>query len=418
MRLSSYNSTSTPAVILEDVPGNGGGVSPYSNGKNEGLSMKGVIRTREKCAYCGGKFEEGWIGRERDLVCSCGRTPRTYYVYLYWNGDHKIVNDKQGNQLKSYFQANRLLERIRSEIDSKTFDITEYKQKTRKQFSPHKLILKWYRLKHKKGLAPTTLKDYRGYIRNYFSPSCQKQKIEDCREIRTINITEFFTSLPNRLSLKTKKNIMVALKNFTDWLQDQEILERNPTYEKFDVPEPKKKWSKKSVALQALQFVPEHDRPIIHFMLYHPVRSGEACALKVKDFNADEGYIHIQRAISLGEERHRKNRKSYLCAISEQFDVQKIIKLKFPEQFVFVNSLGNHYTSNHLKKIWKKACEKAGIEYIPLKYSSRTTIATEAINRGVPIEHVAGALGNSVAVANKHYAHLQWKATKGVVDGK
>ena len=388
--------------------------------------MKGVIRTREKCAYCGGKFEEGWIGRERDLVCSCGRTPRTYYVYLYWNGDHKIVNDKQGNQLKSYFQANRLLERIRSEIDSKTFDITEYKQATKKQFNARKLIRKWYKGKVKKGLAPTTLKDYRGYIRRYFSPSCQKQNIEDCREIRTYHITNFFDSMPSSISLKTKKNIMVALKNFTDWLTVQGILGREIvlTYPEFYVPEPKKIWTKQSKALQILQYVPVHDQQIILFLLRHPLRSGEACVLLREDFNIEEGFVRIDKALSGKMIRHRKNRKSYICAISENYDTS-FLKTKFPKALAFINSLGNMYKSNHLTKIWRKASELAvlatgdeSFAYIPLKYSSRTTIATEAINRGESIPSVAGALGDSEEVTRKHYAHLQWKATKGVVDGK
>jgi integrase len=208
---------------------------------------------------------------------------------------------------------------------------------------------------------------------------------------------------------------MVALKNFTDFLRRKEILERNPEFPSIDVPEPKKIWTKKAQALKALPFVPEHDRAIIHFMLHHPLRSGEVCMLRVRDFNIEDGYIHVHRALSLGEERHRKNKKGYLCALSEKFD-NSILKRKFPDSYVFLNAIGNHYNSNSLRKIWERACRKAGIEYIPLKYSGRTTIATEAINAGVPIEHVAGALGDSIEVTKKHYAHLNVNATRRVID--
>ena len=380
--------------------------------------MKGIIRSREKCADCGGKYVPGFIGRDPELLCTCGKRPRKYYIYLYYKGDHKIVQDHINNQLESYKQANRLLERIRSEIDQNTFDVTEYKQKTKKQFDTRLLIRKWYKGKIKKGLAPTTLKDYRGYIRRYFSPSAQKQKIEDCREIRTFHITNFFDSLPNSISLKTKKNILVALKNFTDWLSVQGILDKAIilTYPEFEVPEPKKIWSKKSIALSVLPFVPEHDRAIISFMLHHPLRSGEVCALKVKDINIEEGYIHVHRAISLGKERHRKNKKGYLCALSEKFDSSSL-RRKFPDNYLFLNAIGNRYNSNALRKIWERACRHAQVEYIPLKYSGRTTIATEAINRGATTAQVAAALGDSEEVVRKHYAHLNVSSTRRVIDG-
>ena len=391
---------------------------PVATQDREGMTMKGIIRSREKCAHCGGKYEYAVIDRKEDLYCTCGRTPRTYYIYLYWRGDHKIVNDKQEHQLERYSQTARLLEHIRFEIDNHTFDISEYKQKTRKQYSPHALIIKWYKSKCKKGLRPTTRKGYREYIRNHFAPIALKMKIEDLREIRTHHIDTFFESLPASISMKTKDNVMVALKDFVNWLRRKEILERNPEFPEYDIPEPKKIWSKQSEALKVVPFVPEHDRPVIQFILTHPLRSGEVCALRVKDFNVEEGYVHIHRAVSLGEEWHRKNNKSYLLALSEKFDVQKTLKFKFPEQYAFLNRIGNPYKSNALLKIWKRACKHAKIEYVPLKYSGRTTIATEALNNGVPISDVAKALGDSREVTEKHYAHLHWKVTKAVVDGK
>lgn len=407
--------------------------------------MKGIIRTRERCV-CGGKFEFKRVGREDDLFCSCGQRPRTYYIYLHWKGDHKIVQDKKGLQLRSYMQTNRLLERIRSEIDAGTFDINEYKQKTRRQFDARRLIRKWYKGKVKKHLAPTTLKDYRGYIRNYFSPAAQKflssvgqvkvenriYQIYDCQELRTYHITNFFESLTispvtrKKLDLKTKKNILVALKNFTDWLTVQGVLSRDIilTYPEFDVPEPEKIWTKQSKALQILPFVPVHDQKIIEFLLRHPLRSGESVVLLREDFNIEEGFVRIDKALSGKKIRHRKNKKGYLLAISENYDTS-FLKTKFPKALAFINAKGNMYRSSHLARIWRKASEIAvlatgdeSLAYIPLKYSGRTTIATEALNRGVPIEHVAGALGDSREVTNKHYAHLQWRATKAVIDGK
>jgi integrase len=383
--------------------------------------MNGVIRTREKCAHCGQSFVDGLVGRERDLVCPCGRTPRTYYIYIYWpapgeNPDRKIYEYKQ-IQFKDYEFTSRILTQMRNEIHDKLFDIHDYLPKSLAQFTPRKLVVKFYRAKFKKGLAPTTRHALRGHIRNYLSPGAQRLKLTDCREIRTHHVEDFYNNLPGTISLKTKENIMTNLQSFTTWLYNREILGRRPQYPVISVPRPIPRWTKQSTALQALPCVPTHDRPVIHFMLFHPLRSGEVCMLRRKDFHLDEGFIHVHKALSLGEERTRKNKKEYLCALAEKFD-RGILNDKLPEARVFLNSIGNHYTSNHLKKIWRKACETAGIEYIPLKYAGRTTIATTAINNGESIEAVAGALGDSVEVTRTHYAHLGVEAMRGVIDGK
>jgi integrase len=238
----------------------------------------------------------------------------------------------------------------------------------------------------------------------------------DIRDIRTHHIEDFFDRLPNRLSMKTKDNVMTTLQSFVSWLVRKELLERRPQFPHITIPRPAAKWSTKAVLLKALPFVPEQDRAVIKFMLYHPLRSGEVCALKVKNFLLDKGIILIDHAFSRNVFRQRKNNKPYYLALSENFD-KSLLKSKFPESWAFTNSLGNHYTSNHLKKIWRKACEKAGIEYIPLKNAGRTSIASEAVNRGESVYAVAGALGNSVEVVQKHYGHLRAESTRKIIDG-
>ena len=210
---------------------------------------------------------------------------------------------------------------------------------------------------------------------------------------------------------------MTNLQAFINWLRRKEILVRNPDFPRIDVPRAPVRWAQKAYLLQALPHVPEHDRPVIHFMLYHPLRSGEVAALKVKDFLMDDGIVHVCRAFSMGVLRSRKNKRPYCLVLSEHFD-KSVLKNKFPESFTFINSVGNPYTSNHLKKIWRAACEKSGIDYIPLKNAGRTSIASAAVNRGESLYAVADALGNTPAVVAKHYGHLNAESTRGVIDGR
>lgn len=381
--------------------------------------MNGVIRTREKCAHCGGKFEEGYIGRKPDLVCSCGRRPGSYYIYLYWpspgeNPDRKIYEYKK-TRFKDYEFTSRILTQIRNEILDGTFDVHDYLPKSLAQFSPQKLIVKFYKSKCRKKLRPTSRKDLRGHIRNYFSPGAQRLKIHDCREIRTHHVEDFYTNLPNSITLKTKDNIMTNLHSFTTWLYHREILERRPQFPVVSVPKPAAKWASLEYLMQAFPFVPDRDKPVIHFILHHPPRSSEVCALLVEDFMLEKWVVHVSKAFSKGEIWPRKNNKPYYCPLSQKFD-RSVLKGKLPKAHAFTNRIGNHYNANSLKKIWERASKKAGIEYIPLKYAGRTRIASDAANRGESLYHIAGALGNTPEVVASNYAHLNVEATRKVVD--
>lgn len=386
-----------------------------------GLPMDGVIRTREKCAYCGGKFKDGFIGKTPDLVCPCGRTPRNYYIYIYApspgeNPDRKIYEYKT-NRFQSYEFTSRILTQIRNEIHDRIFDIHDYLPKSLAQFSPRKLIVKYYKSRCRKRLRPTTRKDLRGHIRNYFSPGAQRLKINDCREIRAHHIEDFFNNLPGTITLKTKDNIMTNLHGFMTWLYHREVIERRPMFPTISVPKPAAKWASLEYLMQAFPFVPDRDKPVIHFILHHPPRSSEVCALLVEDFMLDKWVVYVSKAFSKGEVWERKNNKPYYCPLSEKFD-KSVLKGKFPKAYAFTNRIGNHYTANSLKKIWGRACNKARIEYIPLKYAGRTRIASDAANRGESLYHIAGALGNTPEVVASNYAHLQVESLRNVIDIK
>jgi integrase len=85
----------------------------------------------------------------------------------------------------------------------------------------------------------------------------------------------------------------------------------------------------KRVQLKVLAAVPEKDRAIFKFAIYHPIRPGELRALRVKDFLVDQGMVQISRAFSLTEERSRKNKKPYYLPLSATFD-HRVLKGKLP----------------------------------------------------------------------------------------
>lgn len=372
--------------------------------------MAGKVRTREKCGKCGGAFQ---VAEEQDILCpQCGTRPKSFYIRLYWHGaEYRVAKDRDGHTIDSYRRAHRILEVIRTEIESKTFSISDYLPKELEQFRGRTLLPKWYASKLALNRAPSHLREVKRYIEKLFTPFFGPL---DCREIRTHHIEDFFATLTG--ADKTKKNVMVMLKNFCHWLQDRDILIRVPKFPEISPELPVITWTTKDVQLKVLTAIPEKDRAIFRFAIYHPIRPGELRALRVKDFLVSDGLVNISRAFSLKEERSRKNKKPYYLPLSATFD-RGVLKGKLPEAFVFLNAIGRPYTSSGLRKIWQRACRHAQVPYINFYNATRHSIASQALNAGVSLDAISGALGHSSLEMTRRYASLNVQKFIDVVDG-
>jgi len=197
------------------------------------LSMKGKIRTKERCPRCKKAFKESRAG----LVCKpCKTVPRRFYLDLYWKGRVRLYSDKEGQPFTSYRQAHRALEVIRFEIDNHTFDPSKYVAREIKEYWFETQIKDWLESKKRKtkrgDLAPSYLKNLNTYVYLYYLPHFG---IKDVREIRAKDIDTFANSLPERLSDKYRKNILDALENFFNQLVIFQVIERTAQKERFPV---------------------------------------------------------------------------------------------------------------------------------------------------------------------------------------
>jgi integrase len=380
---------------------------------DDGICMRGKVRTWEKCPQCGRKFS---ITEEYLIHCpDCKTKPKLYYITLYWDKkQHKIYRDTDGHLLDSYQRAHRLLESMRKEIDDGLLSISNYIPKEIEQFRGYRLLETWHKGKIARDLSPGHLKKLRQYIDKYFLPFFNK---EDCRKIRTYHVENFLLSIPSHLSLKTKRNIMIMLHNFCDWLFRREIIARIPSFPSLSPPEPPIYWIDKDTQLHIISFIPELHRPVFEFLAYHPVRPGEARALKVVDCNLKDFTIHICRAWSLNELRSRKNKKPYYLPLNHTFidKYRNIFKDKLPEAFLFTNTYGKPYTDGRLRKIWNRACRKAGIK-ISLYHATRHSIASQAVEKGVPMELIQKALDHTSSKTTKRYASIGVHKLRGIVE--
>jgi integrase len=169
--------------------------------------------------------------------------------------------------------------------------------------------------------------------------------------------------------------------------------------------------------LKYLQSIPEEHRPIFSFLLNHPVRVGEACALQRKHVDLNNMVVEISRAVGFKYEiKARKNRRPYFLPLSSRFDVS-VPKNKLPDAYVFTHG-GKLYNYNVLGSTWRRSLKKADLPYLNLYKASRHGIASQAVNSGVSLDRISKALGHSSIEITKKYASMNVELLRDIIEGE
>lgn len=384
---------------------------------HRGFCMKGSIRTKQRCPECGDSFTHSKHG----LICGkCNRVPTRLFVDIYHGKRLRIYRDRAGELLDSYQRAHRLLEVIRNEIDRCVFDPANYEpDKVRANYFYRRAddYLDYKQRQYEQGgLAPSSLRDIKGHFRNHISPFF---KNIDVRDIRTGHINRFHRSLSEKLAQKTHKNIMTTLHAFIRHLYREEYIVRMPEFPKISPPDPKWRWCDVDVQLLIYNEIPDRHKPIFLFMMRQGVRPGEARALKWENVDLKSGAVTICAVFSMDEYKpYTKNRRSRIIPLHSE--VQKMLEgMPVPlrgDQYVFTNRSGGFYKHHNLRKIWNRARKNAGHDKVRLYDATRHSVASQAVNRGVPLHVIGELLGHSSSEMTKRYAHLKIDALRAAVE--
>ena len=151
-----------------------------------------------------------------------------------------ITRDKRGELFWNKEHALQALNAIRYEITNHTFDIERYKKSSIAdwQFDNRwKAFIKAECDRKKTPWSPS----YKQKLKEYYKQHYQKYfGTIDIRDIEDINIDQFYHSLPKKLSLKTKKNIIISLRSFL--YRHKEIRKKQLEFPSPKINEPVIKW--------------------------------------------------------------------------------------------------------------------------------------------------------------------------------
>jgi len=412
MRLSSYNSLSTPAPILVDVPGNGGGASPYSPEVIKRLMGKGAIL----CTRCHVKMGE---------VCPrCGKAK--CYIALYWKrkGEKKgtpyrYFLEKQTQQPFSFWTATAQLITMSGEMKAEKhpthpipFNPLKWHPSGSSSANVKSLLDKWIKY-HEENSSPGTVHSYSSYTENYYKPNLGHLAIDDIdRDI----VRDFRKKIPSRLKLSYQRCIMNGLYTFMSWCltcEDAYYAGPVPAF-----PDIKGNDSEPPVSLtvdeqeEELARIPEKHRDIYEFGCETGLRSGELSVLKISDINRFKRDATIRRTESDREVRELP--KSRVYKIIHLSDRAMEIALKHmkgrenKDDFLFMNpASGRRYT---VQVLWRYA-NRYTIHKLPvhqmIRHSFSTQTAEAAAELGIHEKYVQEANRHSDIRTTNRYTHTR-----------
>ena len=371
----------------------------------------GAIRARGLCPRCKEHFVEvrgiGFICPQHETV------PKKLYVDLFWRGTRiRIYSDRTGQVIDTYPRAMEVLDAIRNEIKTYTFDPKDYIQVEASQFWASNLLNRFETTK-----LPTISPKYKNTYRQSIRVAREYFRNMDVREIRKLNIIDYISDCrekhPN-WSDKSLKNHVDVVKTYMNYCRtDLEIIKVTPPFPVIEYAEKRFRWVSGEDQIKLFQLVPDPHKAIFGFLMLHGCRPGEARALKCRDVDLEHRSITISATFSKNVYRLRrkgKRSKPYMLPIHpEMLDyITERVRGNLPDAFVFPHPVtGRFYIESVLPKIWKKVRDQAGIGPFELRLydASRHSFASQLVNSGTSLYFVSQALGHSNAKTTERYSH-------------
>ena len=248
------------------------------------------------------------------------------------------------------------------------------------------------------GCSERTLKYYRSSVQHMFS------RIETpARKITTEQLREYLTEYQkiNNCGKSTVDNIRRNISSFFSWLEEEDHILKSPMRRIHKIKTKTK--VKETISDEDIERLRDHcevtrDIAIIDLLYSTGIRVGELVNLDIKDINFEE-----RECIVYG--KGEKERRVYFDA-KAKLHLQNYIssrKDNNPALFVTLDAPYERLKISGVEIRLRELGRKLNLTRIhPHKF--RRTMATRAIDKGMPIEQVQKLLGHSQIDTTMHYA--------------
>lgn len=205
----------------------------------------------------------------------------------------------------------------------------------------------------------------------------------------------------SKASNTTIDNVRRVISTFFSWLESENYVMKSPTRRIHKIKAGKvvkETYSDEMIELIRQNATTQRDLTIIDFLISTGVRVGELVKLNTTDLNFDE-----RECVVLG--KGNKQRKVYFDARTKIEIQQYLLSRKDNSKALFVSLSKpfNRLQISGVETVLKKIGKKVGLGRVhPHKF--RRTLATKAIDKGMPIEQVQKMLGHAKIDTTLEYA--------------
>ena len=311
-------------------------------------------------------------------------------IYDILNEMSEVLNIQQMRKLQETL-IKRLWDNTETEIQ--TFDNMEYLN----MFVAAKTI---------EGCSERTIEYYYSTICNMF-----KEITVPIRQITTDDLREYLTNYQakNACSKVTIDNIRRNLSSFFSWLEDEDHILKSPIRRIHRVrtgTRVKETLSDENIELLRDNCTHIRDLAIIDLLYSTGIRVGELVNLNIEDIDFEE-----RECVVYG--KGNKERRVYFDAKSK-IHLQEYIKTredKNPALFVTLDNPHDRLKISGVEIRLRKLGRRLNIDRVhPHKF--RRSMATKAIDKGMPIEQVQRLLGHQQIDTTMHYAMVNQNNVK------
>jgi integrase len=248
-------------------------------------------------------------------------------------------------------------------------------------------------------------KNKRIALTKYFIPFFGQMRVD---EITVLHIEQCKAYLRKQsLSSKTINNHLAILsKCLFDAYEWLDLKGSVPKIARVKCPPPKTDYLSLEECDLLLSIADGIMHEMILFALRTGMRRGEIMGLQWSSIDWQDRSITVRHSLSDYTKKLDTTKSSRERYIPIDLDLYRMLfDRKRDTGFVFVDSKGNPFNTDHLERHLHKLCKQAGLRNIGW-HTLRHTFASQLAMKGIPLNAVQALLGHSSVVTTMRYAHL------------
>lgn len=271
-------------------------------------------------------------------------------------------------------------------------------------------------LKIEKGLSQASIDSYTQDLRHY-SNYLNDHKFNNIEDVNTEILIAFLKSLKEKgMSAKTMTRIQSTLRNYHQFLLNENLTSHNPASRLLTVKEEKKLPEYLTVEeMETLLNTPDEslagkrDKAMMELLYASGIRVSELINIDVTEVNNDMGFIRVR---GKGSKERIVPITDYVAHLLDEYINEIRVNLLKEDNTsrLFITNRGKGFTRQGLWKTIKKYEMLSGINRCITPHTFRHSFATHLIENGADLRAVQEMLGHSDISTTQIYTQIS--ATK------